>query len=146
MYGNHVRRWTYWTNWQTLNMKLWIHKTHPYIDLKGELKDVFCGDFHDDVIKLKPFPRYWPFMQGIHRSPANSPHKGQWRGTFMFSLIFARINRWVNTGEAGDLRRYRAHYDVIVMWRKNDRDNDTAPNLHIPSFRHGLFFSRYTIM
>ena len=23
---------------------------------------------------------------------------------------------WVNTGEAGDLRRHRAHYDVIVMW------------------------------
>ena len=26
------------------------------------------------------------------------------------------INDWVNNGEAGDLRRHRAHYDVIVMW------------------------------
>ena len=25
------------------------------------------------------------------------------------------INDWVNIGEAGDLRRHRAHYDVIVM-------------------------------
>ena len=25
------------------------------------------------------------------------------------------INGWVNNGEAGDLRRHRAHYDVIVM-------------------------------
>ena len=33
----------------------------------------------------------------------------------MFSLICASINRWVNNREAGDLRRYRAHYDVIVM-------------------------------
>ena len=33
----------------------------------------------------------------------------------MFSLICAWINRWVNKCEAGDLRRYRAHYDVIVM-------------------------------
>ena len=33
----------------------------------------------------------------------------------MFSLICARINGWVNNREAGDLRRYRAHYDVIVM-------------------------------
>ena len=33
----------------------------------------------------------------------------------MFSLICTRINSWVNSGEAGDLRRYRAHYDVIVM-------------------------------
>ena len=42
--------------------------------------------YHDDVIKWKHFPRYWPFVRGIHRSP--------WRG---------------------DLRRHRAHYDVTVM-------------------------------
>ena len=47
---------------------------------------------HDDVIKWKHFPRYWPFVRGIHRSPVNSPHKGQWRGALMFSLICARIN------------------------------------------------------
>ena len=43
---------------------------------------------HDDVIKWKHLPRYWPF---------------------------ARINGWVNTGEAGDLRRHSANYDGIVM-------------------------------
>ena len=69
---------------------------------------------HDDVIKWNHFPRYWPFVRGIHRSPVNSPHKGQWRGALMFSLICAWINAWVNTREAGDLRRHRAHY-VIVM-------------------------------
>ena len=53
--------------------------------------------------------------RGIHRSPVNSPHKGQWRGALIFSLICAWINGWVNNGEAGDLRRHRAHYDVIVM-------------------------------
>ena len=42
---------------------------------------------HDDVIKWKHYPRYWPFVRGIHRSPVNSPHKGQWRGALMFSLI-----------------------------------------------------------
>ena len=73
------------------------------------------GNQHDDVIKWKYFPRYWPFVRGIHRSPVNSPHKGQWRGALMFSLICARINGWVKTREAGDLRRYHAHYDVIVM-------------------------------
>ena len=72
--------------------------------------------FHGDVIKWKYFPRYWPFVRGIHRSPANSPHKGQWRGALMFSLICTRINGWINNGEAGDLRRYRAHYDVTVMF------------------------------
>ena len=51
----------------------------------------------------------------IHRSPVNSPHKGQWRGALMFSLICVWINDWVNNREAGDLRRYQAHYDVIIM-------------------------------
>ena len=44
------------------------------------------------------------------------PHKGQLRGALMFSLISAWINGWVNNREAGDLRRHRAHYDVIVMY------------------------------
>ena len=47
----------------------------------------------------------------FHRSPVNSPHKGQWRGALMFSLICTRINGWVNNGEAGDLRRHRP------LWR-----------------------------
>ena len=72
---------------------------------------------HDDVIKWKHFLRYWPFVRGIHRSPVNSPHKGQWRGALMFSLIWIWINGWVNTREADDLRRYRAHYDVSVMYK-----------------------------
>ena len=68
---------------------------------------------HDDVIKWKHLARYWPFVRGIHRSPVNSPHKGQWRG----ALICAWINVWVNNREAGDLdlRRHHAHYYVIVM-------------------------------
>ena len=71
--------------------------------------------WHDDVIKWKHFPRNWPFVRGIHRSPVNSPHKGQWRGALMFSLICARVHAWVNNREAGDLRRRRAHCDIIVM-------------------------------
>ena len=54
-------------------------------------------------------------METFSVSPVNSPHKGQWRGTLMFSLICVWINDWVNNREAGDLRRYRAHYDVIVI-------------------------------
>ena len=70
---------------------------------------------HDDVIKWKHFPRNWPFVRGIHRSPVNSSHKGQPRGALVFSLICVWIKGWINNREAGDLRRYRAHYDVIVM-------------------------------
>ena len=52
---------------------------------------------------------------GIHRSPVNFPHKGQWREALMFSLICAWINGWVNNRGADDLRRHRAYYDIIVM-------------------------------
>ena len=76
---------------------------------------------------METFPRYWPLVcvcvfgrgggggGGIHRSPVNSPHKGQRRGALMLSLICVWINDWVNNREAGDLRRYRAHYEVLVM-------------------------------
>ena len=61
------------------------------------------------------FPRYWPFVRGIRRSNVNSPHKGQWRGALVFSLICTQINGRVNNREAGDLRCHRAHYNVTVM-------------------------------
>ena len=53
---------------------------------------------HDDVIKWKHFPCYWSFVRGIHQSPVNSSHKGQWRGALMLSLTYARIYGWVNNG------------------------------------------------
>ena len=83
----------------------------PTCDRK--MMKVACN--HDDVIRWKHFPRYWPFVRGIHRSSVNSPYKGQWLGALMFTLICARINGWVNNREAGDLRRQGAHYDVIVL-------------------------------
>ena len=76
---------------------------------------VAFSDLHDGVIKWKHFPRYCPFVRRIHLSPVNSSHKGQWRGALMFSSICTWINGWVNNREAGDLRRNRADYDVIVM-------------------------------
>ena len=87
--------------------------THAHIHITTTYPIKFAQ--HDDVIKCKHLPRYWPFVRGIQRSQVNSPHKGQWLGALMFSLICAWINGWVNKREAGDLRRYRAHYDVTVM-------------------------------
>ena len=48
-------------------------------------------------------------------SPVNSPHKGQWRGALIFSLICAWTNGSVNSRDPSDLRPHSAHYDVIVM-------------------------------
>ena len=56
-----------------------------------------------------------PLLRGIHRSPVNSPHKGQWRGALMFSMICSWTIDRINTRDAGDLRRHRTHYDVILM-------------------------------
>ena len=64
---------------------------------------------NDDVTKWKHFRRYWPRVRGIHLSPVNSPHKGQWRGVW-----------WINNRGAADLRRHRAYYDVTVMSGHND--------------------------
>ena len=95
---------------------------------------------HDDVIKWKHFPRYLPFVRGIHRSPVNSPHKGQWRGALIFSLICSYIYGWVNNREAGSLRCHRAHHDVIVM--KCSRELGLI-SIYRPSFQIcGLFFHK----
>ena len=62
------------------------------VSLSMLLECIVWDPNHDDVIKWKHFPRYWPFVRRIHRSPVNSPHKGQWRRTLMFSLICVWIN------------------------------------------------------
>ena len=72
---------------------------------------------HDDTTKWKHFLRNWLFVWGIHWSPVNSPHKSQWHGALIFSLICAWIHGWVNNRDTGDFRRHCAHYYVIVMGR-----------------------------
>ena len=88
-----------------------VKSRSPEISTKG----IVNNKNHDGVIKWKHFPRYWTFVWGIRRSPVNSPHKGQWRGALMFSLICAWICSWINNREACDLRRHRAHYGATVM-------------------------------
>ena len=90
----------------------------------GELRGFFCGHLreHHYVIKRKHFPPYWPFVRGIHRSPVNPPHKGQWRGALMFSLICARISDWVNNREAGDFNTplgslWFHSKELTALWR-----------------------------
>ena len=65
--------------------------------------------------QMETFSALLALCEGNSPVPVNSPHKGQWRGALMFSLICGGINNWVNNREAGDLRRHRGRYDVIVM-------------------------------
>ena len=96
---------------------------------------------HDDVIKWKHFPRYWPFVWGINRSPVNSLHKGQWRRTLKFSLIYAWTNGGVNNRDAGDLRHHRAHYDVNVMYDITSLPTKTKYNKAQTLCRVGMHFA-----
>ena len=96
---------------------------------------------HDDVIKWKHFPRYWLFVWEIDRWPVNSPHKGQWRGALMFSLMCVWINGWVNNRKAGDLRRHRGHYDVIFL----DILNISGTGVDLTAFRMAMaMLGRFT--
>ena len=106
----------------------------PINDKKQQCKYTFkqfstrmVNKFHDGVIKWKHFPHHWLFVRGIHQSPVNSPHKGQWRGTLMFSLISVWTIGWVNNRDAGDLRRHPAHYDVTVMFMSRYCHQSTSP-------------------
>ena len=74
-----------------------------------------CSLHHDDVIKWKHFPHYWPFVKGIHEWLVDSPPKGQWCGALAFSLICASTNAWANNWDASDLKCHLAHYNVTVM-------------------------------
>ena len=65
--------------------------------------------------QMETFSALLAFVRGIHRPPVDSPHKGQWRGALMFSLVCPWINSWANNRDAVNLRGHRAHYDVTVM-------------------------------
>ena len=98
-----------------------------------------CNDYHDDVIKWKYFPRYWPFVWGIHRSLVNSHRKGLWRGALMISLICVWINGWVNNRKAGDLRRHRPHDDVTAT----DASFKLQTIIYLINYYHYNYFNRY---
>ena len=78
--------------------------------------------------QMKTFSTLLAVCAGIHRSPVNSLHKGQWCRAVMFS-------NWLNNREAGDLRCHCAHYDITVMLQgpnlrcQNQHFKDCSSNL-----------------
>ena len=64
---------------------------------------------HDDVMKWKSFPHYWPFVKGIHRWPVDSFRKGPVMRTFDVPLLLVRTDCWNNTRIAGDQRGHDVH-------------------------------------
>ena len=70
---------------------------------------------HDDVIKWNIFRVTGPLCGEFtgHRWIPLTKASDVELSCFLWSALW--INSWVNTREAGDLRRHRAHYGVIVM-------------------------------
>ena len=64
-----------------------------------------------DVIKLKHFVRYWPLVTGIHRSPVDSPHKGQW--CFLWSAPEQTVGQAIETPVIWDA------IALIMMFTRN---------------------------
>ena len=90
--------------------------TMPWINSDSKQQISWSNHHHNS----SPWWRHqMEIFSGIHRSTVNTPHRGQWREALMYSLICVWINVWVNNRDAGDLRRYRAHYDVTVMFIDN---------------------------
>ena len=97
-----------------------ITKYTPHLALKIEnirvLRTVQEIRIHDDVIKWIPFRVTGPLRReitGHGEFPSKTPMT---RGVdVFFDLICDWTNDKVNHGDAGDLRRHRAHYDVTVM-------------------------------
>ena len=58
------------------------------------------------------FTRNWTICSTACPDKNKENIQGQ---ALIFSLVCAWVNAWVNNREAGDLRRHRVHYDVIVM-------------------------------
>ena len=78
---------------------------------------------HDEVIKWKHFPRYWPFARGIHRSPVDSPHKGQWREALVFYLIYAWTNDLANNREMSSYQNRKSHCGDKTVVRSSNLHN-----------------------
>ena len=69
------------------------------------------------LIWIRCVHQWWRHQMGIRRSPVNSRTKASDAELWCFLWSAPWINGWVNNREAGDLRRHRVHYEVIVMCR-----------------------------
>ena len=76
----------------------------------------------------------------VGNSPVTGEFPSQKPLTRSFDIFFdLRLkNRWVNKRGAGDLRRHRAHYDVIVMFRLMD-GNTLRPGRNKRHFAYDVF-------
>ena len=102
--------------WNALDRCYWI--ALPASPVVQSSNTVSCVSLsfrtHPCVLAIVPHAALWRHQMetfsallAIHRSPANSPHKGQWRGALMLSLMWAETNSSENS-------RYASDWDAMV--------------------------------
>ena len=72
---------------------------------EGTGSEIQAGEFLANTWwhhQMETFSTLLAPCMGNSQSVVHCPHKGQWRGSLIFSLICAWINSWINTREAGD--------------------------------------------
>ena len=84
------QRWAWW--FQTPSHSLWRHCNGYCRWVVASYITWITGSSHDDVIKWKHFPRYWPFVRGIHRS------------------------RWTPHTKASDAELWCFLWSALVIW------------------------------
>ena len=110
------------------------HLLNKMLAIKEGLPASTLCSHHDDVIKWKHFPRYWPFVRGIHRSPVNSPYRKN-PVTQSFEIFFGlHVNKRLSKQSWGwwfemlsrplwhhctDNKRWRPYPDKCVHWNEN---------------------------
>ena len=101
-----------------------------------------CPSPSHDVVKWKHFPRYWPFVRRIDRSPVNSLNKNKCRGALVFSLIYSWTNSWLNKQkDAGDLRRHVIRNLPSIYLRVYSLHHNVLPTLQsIPLMTSGPLY------
>ena len=114
--------WKYQFGWKPTNF-LDIGKTPFNKRRRHDLIVVITGIKVEKVKKTKACHYRWrhqmePFSALLALCVTGEfPHKGQWLGAVMFSLICAWTTGWINNRIAVDLRRHLAHDDVTVKSR-----------------------------
>ena len=83
---------------------------------------------NDDVNKWKPFPRYWPFVRGIHRPPVNYPPKRPVTRSFDV-YIGLRLNTRLSKQSWG----WWFETSLRPLWRHCNAIRNCAMSLLIPA-------------
>ena len=122
---SYTHKWNSFTDWRLLcalqtilwclfwNMKTFLYFYH-FLTLRWRswskplLVDIWWR------LQMETFSALLALCAGNSPVTGEFSHRGRWRGALMFSLICPWTNGWANNRDAGDLKRHRGHYDVIV--------------------------------